>query len=107
MITKLLLKLWPAFVPLLSYVFWAVIIDGIIIKYILKKLNKSKGDEVIDGEYEVVGTKTTKKAKINNQHQYQEKTLKYHFSLKNNVFIAVIYLSLISAIISLLFIALT
>ncbi len=82
MILKILLKIWPALVPLILYLFWIYVIDRII----LKKLKKSK---IINAEFEEV-----RQNKIINP-----------FSLKNYRFIFTIYLSLILLIISFLFLA--
>lgn len=82
MILKILLKIWPALLPIILYLFWVYVIDRII----LKKLRKAK---IIEGEFEEVGQN-----KVTNP-----------FSIKNRHFILIIYLSLILLIISFLFLA--
>ncbi len=102
MITKLLLKILPAFIPLFTYIFWVVIVDGIIVKYITKKISNkfNKNNKIIDAEYEIIGQKSTNKNKSNSKG-----SLKNRFAFKNNKFVAPIYLSLILAIFSLIYYA--
>jgi hypothetical protein len=89
MILKLLLKIWPSLIPLLSYVFW-IVIKRIITNYLRKK-------DFIEGEFKVINKDKSKKDKeVDNVG---------HFSLKNRNFVFVIYLSLILMIISFLFFA--
>ncbi len=106
MLLKLLLKLLPALIPVFSYIFWVVIVEGIIVRYILNKIyNKNKkNSDVIDGDYEIVGDKSTKSSdKFAN---YQSRPLKERFSLQDKIFVSVIYLSLVIAILSLIYFAL-
>jgi hypothetical protein len=89
MILKLILKIWPSFVPIITYISW-VIIKGMVTKYLEKK-------NFISGEFEELD-KNGKKIK--------KKSAKPDpFSLKNKHFIITIYLSLILMIISFLFFA--
>ena len=87
---KLFLKIYPAFLPILVYIFWVYVIKGLILKRLLKK------EKTIEGE-KIVGQKATKEnyadSKIGN------------FSLQNRYFVAVLYMSLISAILTLVFLA--
>jgi len=78
---KLLLKIWPAFIPITVYIFWVYVVEGVILKKFLKK------EEVIEGE-KIVGEKTTQKAE--------------KFSLKNHCFVTIIYMSLVLAILILI-----
>ena len=76
---KILLKLWPALLPIVIYLLWVFVIE----KFFLQKFFCKKTD--IEGE-KLVGEGSTeiKKMKI--------------FSLQNQHFIAVLYSSLIVAI---------
>lgn len=85
MFLKLLLKIWPALTPIILYIFWTFIIEGILIKKLLKKSsiiatskrkNKDKEEYVINE----VGT----------------------FSLQNKKFVIVLYISLILGIATML-----
>jgi hypothetical protein len=82
---KLLLKIWPAFTPIIVYIFWVYIIEGVVLKKFLKK------EEIIEGE-KIVGEKTTQKP--------AEKVGK--FSLKNRCFVTIVYMSLVLAILILI-----
>ncbi len=84
MLIRFFLKIWPALLPILFYLFWIFVIEKIFIKRILKK------EKIIEGE-KIVGEKTT------------SKKLKDVFSLKNKRFLITLYASLILAIISLVF----
>jgi hypothetical protein len=82
---KLLLKIWPAFIPIIVYIFWVYIFEGVVLKKILKK------EKVIEGK-KVVGEKTTQNSikKIGK------------FSLKNRCFVTIIYMTLVLAILILI-----
>jgi len=82
---KLLLKIWPAFTPIIVYILWVYIIEGVVLKKFLKK------EEIIEGE-KIVGEKTTQKT--------AEKVGK--FSLKNRCFVTIVYMSLVLAILILI-----
>lgn len=82
---KLLLKIWPAFIPIMVYIFWVYVVEGVILKKFLKK------EEVIEGE-KIVGEKTTKNS--------AEKAGK--FSLKNRCFVTIVYMTLVLAILILI-----
>lgn len=84
MLIKLIVKLWPSFIPVISYLFWVFIIEGIVLKKLLRKKDVIKGEKI-------VGEKTTKAKKIS------------RFSLNNRHFVIIVYLSLILAIVSLIF----
>ncbi|MBM5782692.1 MAG: hypothetical protein FJ368_04640 [Pelagibacterales bacterium] len=84
MILRFILKIWPALLPILFYLFWIFVIEKIFIKKILKK------EKIIEGE-KIVGEKTT------------STKLKDVFSLKNKKFLITLYSSLFLAIISLVF----
>lgn len=81
---RFLLKIWPALLPIIFYLFWVFFIEKFIIKKILKK------SDIIEGE-KIVGEKTTAK-----------KTDKI-FSLQNKKFLITLYLSIIIAILTLIF----
>lgn len=89
MLLKLLLKIWPALVPIIIYILWFL-----VFKKILKKSGK---DKVINGEFQ----------DVNNKKNEARKELDQSFSLKDPKFIAIIYLSLITAIICFLVFAIT
>lgn len=80
---KLILKLWPALLPIIIYILWVLVIENILIKKILRK------KDYIEGE-KVVGEKATAKS---------EKK----FSLQNRSFVFVLYISFIAAIVTLVF----
>ncbi len=88
MLLRFFLKIWPALVPILIYLFWVFVIERIILKKLLKKKNIIKGEKV-------VGEKTT-------DEEVQKIS---RFSLQNHHFLSVLYLSLILAILSLLYTA--
>ena len=92
MILKILLKIWPALTPILLYLLW------ILINKILNKRKKN----YIDGEFQDIKETIDKSPKSNQDNENEVGP----FSLKNNVFISVIYLSLVLTIISFLFFAL-
>ena len=85
---KFLLKIWPAFLPILVYIFWIYVIDDILIKRILKP------KKIIDGEFKVVGEKATSSSEKEENRE--------RFSLKNNCFVIILYLSLSLAILTLI-----
>ncbi|MES2961333.1 MAG: hypothetical protein V4694_03005 [Pseudomonadota bacterium] len=78
---KLLLKIWPAFIPIMVYIFWIYVVEGVILKKLLKK------EEIIEGE-KIVGEKPGKKPG--------------KFSLKNPCFVIILYMSLALAILILI-----
>jgi len=78
---KLILKLWPALIPIVLYLLWVYLIKKIIIKRIIKK------DKIIDVEKKVGQSST--------QDEVDE-----NFTLKNKNFLIVIYISLILIILS-------
>lgn len=92
MLLKLFLKIWPAFLPILVYIFWTYIVDGLIVQYFLRK-RKIIEDQKIVGE----GATYEKKS--------EEKVGR--FSLKNRCFVIILYMSLILAILTLIVTAVT
>lgn len=102
MLLKILLKVWPSLVPIFAYIIWVYIVKGIILRILINLLTKrshlKKGNRVIDGEYEVVGDKSTK-AKGESSTQEQPG----NFSLENRSFVVMIYLSLILLIASFIY----
>lgn len=84
MLLKLLLKIWPALIPIILYVIW--------ILFFKKKARESSKTKIIDGEFREIN----EGPKSNND-----------FSLKDPKFIATVYLSLITAIICFLIFAIT
>lgn len=89
MLLKLLLKIWPALVPIVIYLLWFL-----VFKKNFKRLDKN---EIIDGEFQ----------EIYNQKNQIRKEPSSNFSLKDPKFIAAVYLSLITAIICFLVFAIT
>ncbi len=79
--------MWPALTPILFYLIWVFVIERIILKKLLKK------SDIIEGE-KIVGEKSTETKKIS------------HFSLENRKFVTALYLSVIIAILTMLFTAL-
>lgn len=82
---KFLLKIWPAFLPIIIYILWIILIENFLIKKIIRR------KDYIEGE-KIVGEKATK----------QETK---HFSLKNRRFVATLYVSFFIAIITLISLA--
>ncbi len=82
---RFLLKIWPAFLPIIIYILWIIFIENLLIKKILKR------KDYIDGE-KIVGEKKTASEKK-------------HFSLKNRNFVITLYSSFIIAIITLISLA--
>lgn len=100
MILKIFLKIWPSLIPIFSYIIWVYIVKGIIVKFALRmmaKRYKVRQEKIINGEYEVVGSKSTRD--IDSDLQKNQQGI---FSLKNPTFVAIIYFSLILLIISFL-----
>ncbi len=79
MLVKIILKIWPALIPILGYIIWNFLIKKLIAKY--------SANKVVDVE-KVVGKKSTE--------TYKTKA----FSLQNKNFVIILYLSLILAILS-------
>jgi len=82
---KLLLKIWPAFIPIIVYIFWVYVVEGMVLKK----------EKIIEGE-KIVGEKTTQKPAENPA----EKAGK--FSLKNRCFVTIVYMTLVLAILILI-----
>lgn len=94
MILKILLKLWPALIPIILYLLWLVV------------KNYYKNKNYIDGEFKEVNPKKVHEEKQNYQNKlHSEKENVGDFSLKNRNFILVIYFSLFAIIISFLLFA--
>jgi len=76
---KLLLKIWPALIPIMVYLFWVYVVERVIVPKFFKKKDTLEGEKV-------VGEKSTevKKAGI--------------FSLQNRCFVVILYMSLVLAI---------
>ncbi len=79
---RFLLKIWPAFLPIIIYILWIIVIENFLIKKIIRR------KDYIDGE-KIVGEKKTAEKKP-------------HFSLKNRNFVITLYASFFIAIITLL-----
>ena len=94
MLLKLLLKIWPSFIPIFSYFFW-IVVQNMVSNYLRRK-------NYIEGEFEEVDEKGNKVRKPTSEAKIKPN----HFSLQNKKFILVIYLSLILLIISFLFLSL-
>jgi len=86
MLFKLILKIWPSLIPIIAYIFWTYIVERIIIKAIFKK-------------GKILNTKKEKK-------EYVIETPGV-FSLRNQRFVVVLYFSLILAIVTLIYFALS
>jgi hypothetical protein len=78
MLLKIFLKIWPSLIPITVYIFWV---------FVVEKIFKKK--DVIEGK-KIVGEKSTeiKRPSI--------------FSLENRCFVVILYMSLISAILTLI-----
>lgn len=83
MLLKILLKIWPALLPIFLYFLWNYLLKKIIAKIFGKK-------QYIDAKYQDLDDKSKSKQEIS------------PYSFQNKQFIFVIYLSLIFLIISFL-----
>jgi uncharacterized membrane protein len=92
MLIKILLKIWPALVPIALYIVWSLIIKKIIFK--LKQKNK-----IIEGE-KIIGEKSS--VSDNLQYDFESKKL---FNFRNTNFIITLYFSLIIMILCLIILA--
>lgn len=91
---KILLKIWPALMPILIYVLYQLFLKKLLIKiYKSKKnFNQSNSAKIIDAEIEeAIGQKKTKTKNSSNI-----------FSLHNKYFIIILYVTLILAILAVL-----
>ena len=96
MIIKLLLKIWPALLPILIYCLW------ILAQRIFNKLWNRKSARIINATYQEVNHQ-----EVNPNHKESDQTNDKinDFSLQNHRFIVVLYLSFFVAIICFLFFA--
>jgi hypothetical protein len=92
MLIKILLKIWPALLPIALYIIWRLVIKKIIFK--IKERSK-----IINGE-KIIGEKSSEKNEINNSGN-----LKKIFNFNDRNFIITLYISLILMIASLIFLA--
>jgi hypothetical protein len=92
MLIKILLKIWPALLPIALYIIWRLVIKKIIFK--IKERSK-----IINGE-KIIGEKSSEKSEINNSGN-----LKKIFNFNDRNFIITLYISLILMIASLIFLA--
>ncbi len=91
---KILLKIWPALMPIIIYIVYQLFIKKLLNKiYKTKnKFNQSNSAKIIDAEIEeVVGEASTK---VDNSSNI--------FSFHNKNFVIILYLSLILAILAVL-----
>ncbi|MBU6140053.1 MAG: hypothetical protein KGP29_00650 [Proteobacteria bacterium] len=79
---RIILKLWPAFLPIFVYLFWVFLVEKLLLQKIFLKKSEIKGEKL-------VGESST------------EKRNPKIFSLKNHRFVLVVYASLILAILTL------
>ena len=91
---KLILKIWPALLPLTIYVLWSL----------LKR--KARQKDYIDAEYKVVNEsqKASDSASSAAKNSTSTKSL---FSLENKGFVMILFITLILIIFSLIFIVIT
>ena len=87
---KLLLKIWPALLPITIYVLWTF----------LKR--KSCKKDYIDADYKIV--RESSKMAEKSQENSSSKKLITPFSLENKAFVAILFITLILIIFSLIFI---
>ena len=92
MLIKILLKIWPALLPIALYILWQIVIKKIIFK--IKERSK-----IINGE-KIIGEKSSEKNEINNSVN-----LKKIFNFSDRNFIITLYISLILMIACLIFLA--
>ena len=91
MLIKFLLKIWPALLPIVVYIFWVYVIEDLILRRIFKD------KKTIKGEFKIVGEKSTEDFENKNSAEKIGK-----FSLQNRSFVTIIYISLILAILLLI-----
>ena len=88
---RLILKIWPALLPITLYLLWVFVFSKLISRIFRKK-------DYIDANFDIIDEKTGQKI---------EKNAKIgRFSLENRVFVAVLYASLLMTIFSLILLAL-
>jgi len=80
---RIILKLWPALLPVAIYCFWILVVRRFLLQKILRKKNEIKGEKL-------VGESSTS----------QEKPMA--FSLQNRGFVAILYFSFVLAILLLI-----
>ena len=102
MLIKILLKIWPAITPILLYAIWQLFIKKIINRifgknYCAKNNNSQSNNEekIIEGEFAEV--KKNQESQNFSAKKNDEKPNKI-FSLNNQNFVRILYLSLILAI---------
>lgn len=102
MLLKILLKIWPALIPITVYLLWVYVIEKLVIQRLLKR--RSKEEKIIEGEFQTVGEKSTKeevgKGEGDTKNIFARSSKA--FSLQNPNFVLVLYLSLIFSIIALI-----
>ncbi len=91
---KFLIKISPALIPIVIYFAWVFVFDKLFKKLLSKK-------EIIEGDFKVVGEGKSDENKDSNPVKISK------FSLHNRNFVIVLYISLISAIITLIFTAIS
>ncbi len=91
MLLKLILKIWPALLPIAIYCLW------ILVRYLMRRAAAKKSGNIIDGVY------TEVKNDAGEASNFKQET--GDFSLHNQRFVKVLYLSLFIAIICFLFFA--
>ena len=96
---KFLLKIWPAFAPILAYFFWILVAKKIISK------RSSKSEKIIDGKFKIIGKKSTKSRSSSGYKSEAVKEKIGKFSLKNRQFLIALYLSFSLAILTLIYTA--
>ena len=100
MIIKFLLKIWPALLPILVY-FLSIILQKVIRNIFKKKAGKKIG-KIINATYHEVKSKN----EIQNEEDLNKANYKIgNFSLQNQYFIMVLYLSFFISIMCFLFFA--
>ena len=102
MLIKILLKIWPALTPILLYTIWQLFIKKIINRlfrknYCAKNNNSQSNNEekIIEGEFAEV--KKNQESQNFSAKKNDEEPNKI-FSLNNQNFVRILYLSLILAI---------
>jgi hypothetical protein len=80
---RIILKLWPALLPVVIYCLWILVIKKLLLQKILRKKDEINGEKIV-GE----ASTEQKKPKA--------------FSLQNRSFVAILYFSLVLAILLLI-----
>lgn len=97
MIIKILLKIWPALIPILTYLFWVLVVEKIVTRISARQKN------FVRGQYKIVGQKSSSKPDSPGYDEGTQQEKIGKFSLKNKSFITLLYVSFLLVIFSLIY----